>query len=414
MKHSSQRAAFSSIRKVAVALLAVSILIPEANGVYGVSAAPSSDMPAIQTFKPDWEKTVRKVEYGVGDEISTYANGRVFYKLGRTLTATDVKSGKFLWSYAAEPGTAPVASASGVCFVDTQGYAHKVDPVTGKRVWKSAHSLRSGTNAYAAYNAAVQGSLLLVGDSRHLSAFDLKTGKLTWQTPAAKTYGYRVEKSEADIVLATSVKFDPGIRDSSRSLYAFDAKTGKRIWGSPSVYSYLLTVQEGYAYVKMNPTEKDQYKVNIQKIDLKSSKVLETFRYIPYERKYMDNGNPVSYFETQNSVIYDDGQLYVHYTIDYDRRLWGLARIPLDTPSGTKPASTLSFSSPIYQVALSKHHIAVALMGKEVDFLDRKTNKTVGKSYFLSGFFNQTLDADSHFLVQTAGKIFAFQMPAPL
>ncbi|MDO3412246.1 PQQ-binding-like beta-propeller repeat protein [Saccharibacillus sp. CPCC 101409] len=397
----------SSIRKLAAAVLAVSLLLPAAGGAQRVLAEQSSVTAKSVYLKPDWEKTVRKIEYGAGPEIGTYANGRVFYKLGQTLTAADVKTGKALWSCAAEPGAAPIADGSGVYFVDVQGYAYKLNPSTGKRIWKSAASLNGKNGMYSAYNIGLQSGLLIVGDSGNLSAFDTATGTLKWKTPAGKTYGYRLQEGGGNTVLAVQVMLDPYLAGSKpKQLYAFDAQTGKRLWSTKSIYQEIVTVQDGYAYAKVFATEDEEYRLNIDKIDLSNAKAIETFRYIPHEKGYGEEGG--------SSAAYYDGKFYISYLIDYQKRQWGLARIPLGAPSGAKPESTLSFPTPIYQVTPSKDYIAVALMTKQVYLINRQTNKIAASSTFTSNFFNLTLDADTHFLVQTAGKISAIKKPAPV
>ncbi|WP_458122338.1 outer membrane protein assembly factor BamB family protein [Paenibacillus sp. Z6-24] len=399
---------YSSLREISLPLLltaalgAASLVWTHGTPVNAAEQVVSQPQQAatFHTLTPDWEKTIRKPKYGVDEEVSTYANGRVYYKLKEKIAATEVTSGKTKWTVPVTMAAPPTADTTSLYVINKQNVLYRLDQKTGKTLWKSSIPHLNIKKKSIPQNIRIQENLVITGDSAALTAFDRTSGKLKWQNHTTSKAGYYVEQSSSSIIIAT-----PGrsIYEHSIPLYALDSKNGRLLWKTTAKYEKVLTIQNGYIYSQKYTSSKSKSDtVHIDKLDLQTGQPVQTFNYS------IKND---SRFGWSFNVDYYDGDFYIRTTINYDDRQWGLFRIPLDAPSGSKPAASYSFYTPIYRVDFSKDVLAVALMDENVYFLNRQNGQRLGVSLFESNFFNATLNAETHFLIQTAGKISAVKIP---
>ncbi|WP_017815085.1 outer membrane protein assembly factor BamB family protein [Paenibacillus shenyangensis] len=399
---------FTTLQKISLPLLfaltigAVPFIYAHGTPAYAADQLgdPAPTGSTFQQLTPDWEKTIRKPQYGFDAEISTYANGRVYYKLKEQIAAAEVTSGKTKWTVPVTMAAPPVADTTALYVINKQNLLYKLDQKTGKVLWKSTIPHPETKKNPVPVNVLVQGNLVITSDSHTLSAFDRVSGKLKWQDSKTSNAGYRVEQSGNTVILAMP---DRPNWQRGNPFYAYDSRTGRLLWKTAARYNKAITVQDGYVYSQKYKTEETPgYTVNIDKIDLQTGKVVQTFGYLIDKEAWSGWGASVDYY---------DGDFYVIRTISYEDRQWGLFRIPLGTLSGSKPVASYSFYTPIYQVNCSGNVLAVALMDEHVYFLNRQNGQQLGVSIFESNFFNTTLDAETHFLIQTAGKISAVRIP---
>ncbi|MEV7385502.1 PQQ-binding-like beta-propeller repeat protein [Streptomyces sp. NPDC091215] len=173
------------------------------------SAPPSPTLPA--GYRP-WRASLLKTVRGGGGNFvdSTQsgctADGSSVYCAGTGFTTAriDAATGRVVWRYGTDLQTTLAAGArDGIVYTYDKKYSEStfhpqrlvaLDPGTRKQLWST--DVNTGQDRPA---LLFKGGVLVVPDDRsHLAAFDARTGRALWRTPAKSTSGPACDPAVVD------------------------------------------------------------------------------------------------------------------------------------------------------------------------------------------------------------------------
>ncbi|MBM4228939.1 MAG: quinonprotein alcohol dehydrogenase, partial [Gammaproteobacteria bacterium] len=219
-------------------LLGASALVQAGGEVPQAAATTGKSIP--ESVKPVTQQRLTAAENQDKDWLQVnvgYAQTR--YYPGKQITTENVAKlvPKFVFQtqILESMETAPVV-ADGVMFLTTSyNHLHAINAVTGEEYWHYKHKMGPVTVYCCGPNnrgiAALDGMVYMATLDAKMVAFDMKTGKVMWETQIAdpeKGYSETMAPVAVDgkILIGTNGG-EYGIRGFVK---AFDAKTGKLLW----------------------------------------------------------------------------------------------------------------------------------------------------------------------------------------
>ena len=225
-------------------------------------------------LKPKWQLQADPAGGGAS-EIAT-ADGRLFYSYKNKLISADAKTGKQKWTYDARRSSPLLVGGGSLYFVNMQGYLIKLNAKTGAAGWKTKIADASED---AFYSLAQEGKTLYVTDSGSLAAYDASTGKRKWKTKSQEIGSPQYRGTYNGIVVVSGMESGA---ITTTPYYGYDAASGKRLWELPGIHSDVLDEQDGHLYLRNEwPVLDNGYAAVIDKVNVKTGKIVETLSYIP-------------------------------------------------------------------------------------------------------------------------------------
>jgi outer membrane protein assembly factor BamB len=243
---------------VMVALSVTSVVAADWPWLYGPRRDHTSEQKGLlRTWPQEGPKVLWTVPMGPGFGGPAVSGGSVYVldrdeKVGDTLRALDLASGKELWTFAYEaPGsfmfagsrTVPTVDGEYVYTVGPMGDLHAISTKTRKPVWRKNIWKDFGGSAQLPQWAIVQnpliyGDLLIVAPQTSeagVVAYDKLTGALKWQSAALSGIPGYVTPSIAKVAGADQLVTITGAVGRGRnardgSVNGLDPRTGKVLW----------------------------------------------------------------------------------------------------------------------------------------------------------------------------------------
>lgn len=173
----------------------------------------SAAIPDVRSVKPIWTLAIDVA--ASGEQAVLVGGHRVLVKIGGTLQARDLATGKTVWTLR-QPGHLQVVTPQEVLTTtnDTLSAFRLQD---GRQLWTRK---LSGN----VFGVGQSGGALYVTTDRGGSALDAGTGQVRWSFAASEMGGFRQETD--GVVFWNAYQGEPHFP----SVYAFDARTGKQLY----------------------------------------------------------------------------------------------------------------------------------------------------------------------------------------
>jgi len=153
------------------------------------------------------------------------SNGK-YYKNKGELAVLDLKSGEIKWSKDINYGNTTIEQYEGVLFWNKGlGSTTRIELTTGKSLWTS-NSIVFATIPYLNISLAYKYNSVFQELSKNLSCIDLTTGRVLWERPVDRSYGwYGLENlSDTALIIKSSGLYQVNLKTGKG--WNYDAKTG--------------------------------------------------------------------------------------------------------------------------------------------------------------------------------------------
>ncbi|UQZ33594.1 hypothetical protein C2I18_08580 [Paenibacillus sp. PK3_47] len=391
---------------------------------------PYTELPGV---KAAWSADIdlQSDEYATGRGSIAAGGGKVYGIQKGQLVAFNVQNGKAAWRQGSKL-TAPILYRDGVLFAGSQtGTLYAVEAANGKIKWKSAVPGKAVTQLVADQNQ-------LLAFSGDIQAYSLKDGKFQWKDNYSEGLQQPIQV-QGNLVLAGNTVSGAY---SYELLHAFDRTTGKQVWDSGN---HSLPVAAGSGTLISLRTANLMELVpltTLDTLDAKTGKVLKSAEYNPL------NINPVDALSSGGRAWISDNRVYINggptvysypanadpqtatktaYSVAGTDKTFTYAAGPYDgrilfsngeSVYGIKTANqglvTYYGGGKIARFDLLGHGMYIALTDGRIIAMNLLTGaallqlKTTGPAY------GPTLQESGMILVQSKGKVTAFQEPASL